>query len=830
MFTKATPLHELLAEGDPDLATRYLALRQRLAQGIQKYSTQIGPLPDHGEQHYRNVEENLDWLLPEEMKKQMPPEEIFVLLCATQFHGVGLLYESNEYTSDILLDYPERTWAYIQEHCEEWQLDKPEAHLIQSVCLGLSLDAFPEDLLEEGVLHHSTIHVRFLAALLRLADTLDVDYSSVSRYVLKMKRLSPGSLEQWIKRTQIAGVKIQPDKWRIGVSVFPETAEGRRILRDYVEGKLQAELDLVRPTLEKYGIYYSHIQMEIPTTPVQLDKRITQGLAKYPKYYPQYASPMPHAVRHPYKFLDYFDPVDEDLFFGRGSDIERFKGYIDQEQMVVLYGESGVGKTSLIRAGLLPRLIRSGHIPVYARCLDLPTEIIKEEISRIVTYLKQFARMRGLPSRLNAKQPLRAFFEQLRPLKYKIVVFLDQFEEFFIKFPPDIQSEFIDELIECLDTQPKLEVTFVLSLRRERFVDLGRFKSRLLELFGNAHELRKLTEEELREAIEQPALQCGTQYEEGLVKELVSDIFQGGNYNTPHIQIVCDKLERTTVTRDMHLITRKQYEDMGSTRKILAEYLEAEVAKFPPEEQGNIKAILKELVTSEGTKMPLTVETIARRARLDSVKAEHLLLELANRARLVRVLELDGEAAFELAHEFLVGQVSQWYGERDREVKSIYEMLNRQIIGWERFGFLLDLARLERVNRYKGVLSLDDRSKALILASCLRNDPAGEMKWFWLDTLSKDAALNLVVEVIREADDKTAHTESVKVLARLGADAPQLLISRLSDTDWKVRQALIEALVLCGQSGLDDLRAALGHSDRRVRRGVATALARLEDH
>jgi HEAT repeat protein len=163
-------------------------------------------------------------------------------------------------------------------------------------------------------------------------------------------------------------------------------------------------------------------------------------------------------------------------------------------------------------------------------------------------------------------------------------------------------------------------------------------------------------------------------------------------------------------------------------------------------------------------------------------------------------------------------------------IKAIYEMLNRQIIEWKRDKrFLLDRTRLEEVERHKGVLSLDEKSKELIFASYLRNDPASEKKWFWLDVLSKEIALDLVVRAIRDGDE-SVYTEGIKILAQIGTNATQLLISRLSDTDWKVRQALIEALLLCGDSGLNDLRKGLGHTDRRIRRGVVTALVRLDSH
>jgi ABC-type uncharacterized transport system fused permease/ATPase subunit len=71
----------------------------------------------------------------------------------------------------------------------------------------------------------------------------------------------------------------------------------------------------------------------------------------------------------PYKFLDYFEPEDADLFFGRDQEIRQLQRKFHAARLLILHGESGTGKTSLIRAGLLPRLSPESYVPVYVRAL-----------------------------------------------------------------------------------------------------------------------------------------------------------------------------------------------------------------------------------------------------------------------------------------------------------------------------------------------------------------------------------------------------------------------------------------------------------------------------
>lgn len=144
----------------------------------------------------------------------------------------------------------------------------------------------------------------------------------------------------------------------------------------------------------------------------------------------------PETPRLPYKLLDYYNSEDADNFFGRDYEIQQLTSLVHAHRLILLYGASGTGKTSLLLAGLTPRLVHSDtpHKTVYVRALQDPAQVIRNSITRQVSD-------RTLP----ADGSLVEFLAQATSaLNAPLVVILDQFEEFFIRRSPLYQeSQFV---------------------------------------------------------------------------------------------------------------------------------------------------------------------------------------------------------------------------------------------------------------------------------------------------------------------------------------------------------------------------------------------------
>ena len=193
----------------------------------------------------------------------------------------------------------------------------------------------------------------------------------------------------------------------------------------------------------------------------------------------------------PYKFLDFFEERDRESFAGRDRDIQECLDRITTLRVFVLYAHSGHGKTSLLKAGLFPRLREQGLRPVYIRTLkdpvgDLQSALLAEAGPAPSPSLDGEGRETSAeagpapspsldgngdgtnpaPGRASDDHDLEKLVHGL-PSTGRIVLVLDQFEEFFILFRDrrKIRAEFV-ETIRKLIMESSLEIHLVFSLPR----------------------------------------------------------------------------------------------------------------------------------------------------------------------------------------------------------------------------------------------------------------------------------------------------------------------------------------------------------------------------
>jgi len=102
-------------------------------------------------------------------------------------------------------------------------------------------------------------------------------------------------------------------------------------------------------------------------------EQINQDVAEKAK-----AKVSPSLPERPYKFLDYFETADQPIFFGRDEEADILQNQITAHKLTILFGQSGVGKTSLINAGVIPRLEEEGYTSLYLRVLHEPAASIRQ--------------------------------------------------------------------------------------------------------------------------------------------------------------------------------------------------------------------------------------------------------------------------------------------------------------------------------------------------------------------------------------------------------------------------------------------------------------------
>jgi Novel STAND NTPase 1/WD domain, G-beta repeat len=380
--------------------------------------------------------------------------------------------------------------------------------------------------------------------------------------------------------------------------------------------------------------------------------------------------------RSPYKFLNYFETKDADLFFGRDQEIRELQRKFHRSRLLVLHGESGAGKTSLILAGLIPQLPADGYIPVYVRALEEPTRVIKE------TMLREW----GM-DRQHSDLPLAAFLDAATACVSKtLVLILDQFEEFFLRFPPEVRQTFHRDLGSCLAA--RLDIRVIIALREDYFGLLAEFQDAIPDIFTDQMHLSRLTKPQALAAAVEPVKRIGLTIDEVLVAEVIlpklDEPAQG--IAPPLLQIVCDAFYQHAQDHGRTHIGAMDYEAIGDVQQALGRYLDRTMPQFHREHL-QARAVLKALVTAEGTKRASFVGEITSRLQtmgvdLPGETIERNFLRKLEQARLVRAEEVEGHTRYELTHEFLVQKIEEWIAENERELTKRLELIDR---GYERY-------------------------------------------------------------------------------------------------------------------------------------------------
>ncbi|MCH5672495.1 nSTAND1 domain-containing NTPase [Streptomyces gilvus] len=352
----------------------------------------------------------------------------------------------------------------------------------------------------------------------------------------------------------------------------------------------------------------------------------------------------------PYRGLARFEPGDRHLFFGRDRVVDEVDTLVCEHRFAVLFGPSGSGKSSLLRAGLIPRL--------------------QEEIVR-----------RGTPAALRiltpGPTPATAYGHLLTPApgEPESWVVVDQFEEVFtLCRDPRERSRFVDLLLAARDPDSRLRV--LIAVRADFYARCAEHRGLADALRGAALLLGPMTAEELREAVVGPGQAAGLIVERTLTARLVEEVLDepGG------LPMLSHALQETWRRRKGRVLTLAGYEAAGGVRGAIAASAEEVYGGLTPPQARAARDLLQRMVVpgqgTPDTRRPLTRLELDQWADPDVPAA----LEHLTRARLLTADE-DG---VQLAHEALITSWPRLHGwiEEDRERLRHHRALTQAACAW----------------------------------------------------------------------------------------------------------------------------------------------------
>ena len=405
--------------------------------------------------------------------------------------------------------------------------------------------------------------------------------------------------------------------------------------------------------------------------------------------------------RSPFKFLDSYDAGDADIFFGRDFEIEELLRHFHTYGHVLIYGESGSGKTSLVQCGL------RSQIPA-ADALFIPLRVHASGLSTVCHQIRESASLGlGEPVEISPQSGLVDTLREVRQAASRpVVLFFDQFEELFIFHDADTRRRFADDLASL--RQAKLNVKVIIGVRQDYLAHLSELEDTVEGLFDNRFWLRRMSRENAAGAVVQACQTCDVGIDDEVAKSVLQRLDPSGQgIELPYLQVVMDRLYRQAVNTDSAhpVITAQDVQQLGDIANILGSFLVEEVAKLPSPDAG--RQILKAFVTREGTRRTLDRVSVAQEAA--GFGAAHAPADLdAHLSQLARVRilrEIAETDSYELRHDALAATVAGWISEVEKELIEVRDNLVNRFKEYEARGgqqaALLDQGFLDYLSVYQ---------------------------------------------------------------------------------------------------------------------------------
>lgn len=328
-------------------------------------------------------------------------------------------------------------------------------------------------------------------------------------------------------------------------------------------------------------------------------------------------------IKSPFKFLDAYDKEDKDIFFGRTQETLELYDRIYETNLVLLYGASGTGKTSLINCGLGNQFESTDWHPIFIRRKDNIMESLRHELHdhAIKKLGKEQDKNISISKRIQS-----LYLDYFKP----IYLIFDQFEELFIMGNKEEQATFFEMLYQLLEEN--LQCKILISMREEYIAYLSEFENIVPSLFDNRLRVEKMSAKNLQDVIVGTAekfsiklVNTPTQN----VAEMIIDKLRDKHHqiDLANLQVYLDRLYRldverheagkpTAITFDPALI-----EKTGNLEDVMSLFLDEqldilskEIKKdFPNVKEGIPLDILFELVTDNGTKRAVDLVDIKQR-------------------------------------------------------------------------------------------------------------------------------------------------------------------------------------------------------------------------
>ncbi len=422
-------------------------------------------------------------------------------------------------------------------------------------------------------------------------------------------------------------------------------------------------------------------------------------------------------MKSPFKFLDPFELTDKNVFFGRDREIEDLYQMIHRSNLILIYGFSGTGKTSLVQCGLAGRFDGPEWFPFFIRRGEDLNLSLRNALSK------------ELGANVSPEKALEDLVEDIyEEYLSNVYLIFDQFEELFLLGTPQEQQQFAQDIQRLLNRELPCKVLFI--IREEFLGELYQMERVLPRLFNFKFRVEAMNHLRINEVLQSSFSAFNIELEppaEERRQAMIDSLSSGRSVvQLPYLQVYLDMLwegvygrisqeENDSLKSNAgypHLtFSQSDIEELGDIKAVLQRFMSRQVVeveevlckKYPKAkiEQEVVNAVLNVFVTDEGTKQPIPFEQREREGKLIFPSswmekfpiANPMLTDCIHLLEKSRILRLRDDSC-ELAHDSLAALI---FEDRTEEEKR-HNRIRQEIRVFQRTGQYLSR---ELLNSYQ---------------------------------------------------------------------------------------------------------------------------------
>ncbi len=408
-------------------------------------------------------------------------------------------------------------------------------------------------------------------------------------------------------------------------------------------------------------------------------------------------------MKSPFKFLDSYTKDDRNIFFGRDREIEELYQRVFDSKLLLVYGVSGTGKSSLIHCGLANKFQETDWLPLVIR---RGGNIIERMASAIKT-----ASITEQQNKFTSPGDFKKGVRSLYLDHYKPVFFIfDQFEELFIFGDKEERRSFI-HIVKTL-TESDLQCRMIFVMREEYMAGVTEFEKFIPTFFANRVRIEKMSHRNALEAIKEPCKVFNISIEEGFAETLLEKLSPGEtDVELTYLQVFLDKIFRLALSEkpgdSANLsFTLSLLQKTGNVSDLLGSFLDEQISLLDDPHKG--LALLKSFVSVKGTKQQMTPEEAKEYAlTLGRDIKESVIKELIQIFVNLRILcDKDQNGRYELRHDALAAKIFEKFTMAEKELLEVRKYVENAFYTYEKRGVLLNKQDLDYLDAYENKLIL----------------------------------------------------------------------------------------------------------------------------